>query len=329
MVWFQCEDCGENLKKPKLPNHFRICSANKLSCIDCGEIFNQQSVQGHTQCITEAEKYGPKDHGKSSQNAPSKTNKLKKNLDVDVNVGLSSRAPWFCSLCKTNTTSQQTLLLHADGKKHRAKAKAFHASQQKPDQAEEITKASTDSGLKIAPVEANDTKHLPVANDVNSLKMDDFKPDLPEEKEGKSKKRKVDSSAAVTADHMDGCPGDLSNGEVIQAENGDAQNNWEKNKRANAESDKEGQMTENGLEKHAIDSKIKWKKIIVSILKSNPDGFMKTKKLQKHVLKTIREDGVTEDKSKLQDTFMHKITSSSRFVIEGKRVGLTVRGESS
>jgi cell growth-regulating nucleolar protein len=29
-VWFQCEDCGEDLKKPKLPNHFRTCSASKV-----------------------------------------------------------------------------------------------------------------------------------------------------------------------------------------------------------------------------------------------------------------------------------------------------------
>jgi cell growth-regulating nucleolar protein len=89
MVWFQCEDCGENLKKPKLAGHFRSCSAYKvsgarpfhtrplsgslvvplltsdffvgcfvwrlqLSCIDCGEFFSQDTVQGHTQCISEA-----------------------------------------------------------------------------------------------------------------------------------------------------------------------------------------------------------------------------------------------------------------------------------
>ena len=31
MVWFQCEDCGENLKKPKLAGHFRSCYASKVS----------------------------------------------------------------------------------------------------------------------------------------------------------------------------------------------------------------------------------------------------------------------------------------------------------
>ncbi|TYI18706.1 hypothetical protein ES332_A07G111400v1 [Gossypium tomentosum] len=23
MVWYQCEDCGDNLKKPKPPNYFK------------------------------------------------------------------------------------------------------------------------------------------------------------------------------------------------------------------------------------------------------------------------------------------------------------------
>ncbi|KAG6500286.1 hypothetical protein ZIOFF_040129 [Zingiber officinale] len=79
MVWFQCEDCGENLKKPKLPNHFRIFSACKLSCMNCGKTFYRNSMQSH-------------------------------------------------NLCNTTTINQQTLLLHADDKKHRAKAKAYHAS---------------------------------------------------------------------------------------------------------------------------------------------------------------------------------------------------------
>ncbi|EOA31165.1 hypothetical protein CARUB_v10014331mg [Capsella rubella] len=131
MVWFQCEDCGENLKKPKLPTHFRMCSATKLSCIDCGEMFGKDNVQGHNQCITEAEKYGPKGQSKSSNGTPAKPkDSTKQQPDSDINVGLSNRYPWFCSICYTKATSQQTLLAHADGKKHRGKAKAFHARQQ-------------------------------------------------------------------------------------------------------------------------------------------------------------------------------------------------------
>ncbi|KAL8243065.1 hypothetical protein R6Q59_009323 [Mikania micrantha] len=137
MVWFQCEDCGDNLKKPKLASHFRACSANKLSCIDCGQMFGQQTVQGHTQCITETEKYGPKGQAKSSNGTPGKPNSsAKPKPEVDINVGLSDRPPWFCSLCNTSATSKQTLLLHADGKKHRAKARAFHASKQQPKDSE-------------------------------------------------------------------------------------------------------------------------------------------------------------------------------------------------
>ncbi|ESQ50515.1 hypothetical protein EUTSA_v10022802mg [Eutrema salsugineum] len=131
MVWFQCEDCGEELKKPKLPNHFRMCRATKLSCLDCGETFGKDSVQGHNQCMTEAEKYGPKGQSKPSNGTPAKPkDNTKQQPDFDINVGLSNRYPWFCSLCNTKATSQQTLLAHADGKKHRAKAKGFHAKQQ-------------------------------------------------------------------------------------------------------------------------------------------------------------------------------------------------------
>ncbi|VVA99618.1 unnamed protein product [Arabis nemorensis] len=144
MVWFQCEDCGDNLKKPKLPNHFRMCSATKLSCIDCGEMFGKDSAQGHTQCITEAEKYGPKGQSKASNGTPAKP-KDKQQPDFDITVGLSNRYPWFCSLCNTKATSQQTLLAHADGKKHRGKAKGFHAKQQESEQSTVDTKDASEN----------------------------------------------------------------------------------------------------------------------------------------------------------------------------------------
>ncbi|KAL5538515.1 hypothetical protein UlMin_045443 [Ulmus minor] len=107
MVWFQCEDCGDDLKKHKFPNHFRICSASKLSCIDCGETFGQQNIQSHN--------YATPKPNKDAKQQP----------DFDINVGLYDRPPWFCSICNTKATSKQTLLLYAEGKKHKAKLKRW------------------------------------------------------------------------------------------------------------------------------------------------------------------------------------------------------------
>lgn len=341
MVWFQCEDCGENLKKPKLPGHFRICSAYRLSCIDCGETFSQQSVQGHTLCISEADKYGPKDQGKASHDTQTKPDKPKKNADVDVNVGLSSYAPWFCSLCNTTTTSKQTLLLHADGKKHRAKARAYHAAQKQSGQAVEPTsseKGSADDAPVVDSVEANGFKK---ADDPKEMVKgaDEFKERdtlkntgalvVGGEKESTAKrKRKIDASGggpAKSSEDKNVC--NLRNGEVIQAEleNGPPCQP-KKKKHADAPSH-EG--PENKHSKETSKHKIKWKKLITSTLKSNPDGVMKIRKLQKLVIKALQDSGATEEEAQLQDMLMDKINSSSRFMIENKRIRFVAKAEAS
>ncbi|KAJ6813564.1 UBP1-associated proteins 1C [Iris pallida] len=324
MVWFQCEDCGENLKKPKLSNHFRICSSYKLSCIDCGQMFDQQSVQSHTQCISEAEKYGPKGEGKASQNSQSKPVKPKPNSDVDVNVGLSSRAPWFCSLCNTYTTSQQTLLGHADGKKHRAKARAFHAAQKPSNQTEEST-PSEKNGPKAESTEGNGSDN----NVQGDLQIDSNASIKEGENETQAnRKRKLDASVEGLSKKSDEKNASESiNGEVIQTELSEVRHCKSKKKN-----------TKDVLEKHdfikeASESKIKWKKLVTSILKTKSDGTMKIKKLQKLIMKALEESGVTEDEGQLQEKLMQKarktlIKSSSRFTIENKHIRLVKNKES-
>ncbi|OWM83077.1 UBP1-associated proteins 1C [Punica granatum] len=281
MVWFQCEDCGENLKKPKLPNHFRICSASRLSCIDCGETFGQQSVQGHTQCITEAEKYGPKGQGKALNGTPGKQiNKDSKQQqpDFDIKVGLSKRPPWFCSLCNTKATSEQTLLLHADGKKHRAKARAFHASKRQPQQKEESTPQTT--ARSENPLPANGTiveePKVPHSSETGRISPDKLEKDNRISPEKRKRKRD-----------------DSQNGEVIQADGSNVKGR-----------------------------KIKWKKLIESALKSNPDKPMKIKKLKKLLFGAAKEMGKEHDENTLSETLQQKLNSSSRFIVEGKYVRL-------
>ncbi|XP_068635438.1 UBP1-associated proteins 1C-like [Aristolochia californica] len=306
MVWFQCEDCGENLKKPKLPNHFRGCSATKLSCIDCGEMFTQQSVQSHTQCMTEAEKYGPKGQVKTLNGKPAKPkSENKQNSDVEINVGLSSHPPWACSLCNTNTTSKQTLLLHAEGKKHRAKARAFHAANKQLTEAEESVPKETAlvDGSQNGEIRKDGTGKMDEPNGVDQQKETVIS-SLEVEKEIQSKKkRKLNAS-----EH------DFGNVEAIQAENGsEGLQKKQKSMKSLAPCDSQ------------TNKKIKWKKLIVSILKSDPDNALKIKKLQKLVLKSLQESGVTHDEAEVRDTLTHKIESSSRFIIDKKLVHLASR----
>ncbi|KAE8712538.1 mitogen-activated protein kinase kinase 2 [Hibiscus syriacus] len=308
MVWFQCEDCGENLKKPKLANHFRICSASRFSCIDCGVIFEQQNVQIHTQCITEAEKYGPKGQGQTPNGSNAKPNKqTKEKPDVDINMGLSQRPPWFCSLCNTKATSQQTLLLHADGKKHRAKARAFHAKQQ-PQQTEESAPDTKDSA------ENKENGELPENKSVGEDKLQDHS------KDGQPQINSVAANGCISSNKkrkLDDSSDETGNGEVTQMEK-------EKAKKSKHNAIKEG-LVESAFTKEDTKKKIKWKKLIKEALKSSPDGVLKMRKLQKRVLKALQESGVDDDKSQLSEMLQHKITSSARYSVDGKNVRLAAK----
>ncbi|XP_030530074.1 UBP1-associated proteins 1C [Rhodamnia argentea] len=320
MVWFQCEDCGENLKKPKLPNHFRVCSAFKLSCIDCGETFSQQSVQGHTQCITEAEKYGPKGQGKVSNGMPAKPNKdAKQQPDFDITVGLTKRPPWLCSLCNTKATSEQTLLLHAEGKKHKAKARAFHASKQQPQQKQESTSLATlppedDSKSRVVHsehAEEQKVKSISASNNAHSNSKVENGNSQSNKKRKHDGSEKFDRKKTTRHDNLN----DVGDGEVIQADKTEMKKS--KQVATARENPEDGCHPNEDARK-----KIKWKKLIKTTLKSNPDGKMKIKKLKKLVIEAIKHSGITEDENQLSEKLERKINSSSRFAVDSKYVRL-------
>ncbi|GFR71812.1 cell growth-regulating nucleolar protein [Elysia marginata] len=58
MVFFNCNACGEALKKNQVEKHtFRCRHCEVLSCVDCGKDFWGNDYQYHTKCMTEEEKY--------------------------------------------------------------------------------------------------------------------------------------------------------------------------------------------------------------------------------------------------------------------------------
>lgn len=159
MVWFVCDDCGDSIKKPALKKHFNNCSASRLSCVDCGAEFDRYTVQLHTKCVTEHEKYAlgaTKPGGKANyaasggkggggerggdvaaekekeEPAPlsSPATGLEKNESIPGREFLATEAPWMCTCCNVECTGAETLKSHALGKKHKRKAKTLRAQKE-------------------------------------------------------------------------------------------------------------------------------------------------------------------------------------------------------
>ena len=59
MVYFQCEKCIATLKKKQVEYHYlHDCkNAQYFRCITCHQVFDRETIKGHTSCITEEEKY--------------------------------------------------------------------------------------------------------------------------------------------------------------------------------------------------------------------------------------------------------------------------------
>mmetsp|Transcript_5322 Transcript_5322/g.33404 ORF Transcript_5322/g.33404 Transcript_5322/m.33404 type:complete len:257 (-) Transcript_5322:1866-2636(-) len=94
----------------------------------CSVTFDSYSVHGHTSCVTEHEKYALGATkpggvaGKSLGQAQNPTGCVDEGI-----VGaqfLATRPPWHCSCCNVTATSKENLLTHAEGRKHKSKARA-------------------------------------------------------------------------------------------------------------------------------------------------------------------------------------------------------------
>ena len=119
---------GDAPLQPKLPQHYSRCPCVAVSCVDCGQTFDRRSAQFHTSCITEADKYGGNfAYAGGGAAAGGGGNGGANANGAGDTIGLSTCAPWMCSLCRVTCTSQETLHGHAQGKKHKSKARQARA----------------------------------------------------------------------------------------------------------------------------------------------------------------------------------------------------------
>jgi len=68
MVSFVCDTCQDTVTKPKIKKHLNICHNTTFTCIDCHSNFDSYSVNAHTNCISEVDKY----YGKFAKQQPQK-----------------------------------------------------------------------------------------------------------------------------------------------------------------------------------------------------------------------------------------------------------------
>lgn len=156
-----------------------------------------------------------------------------------LSYSLCSTYLWLCSLCNTKATSKQALLLHADGKKHRAKVRGFLASQQQPVQTD-----------KSVPDANGATENTP--ND-DKAKDDKHAEKSGEEVPSEKKKRKLEAlEGDLSKKSRNDTSIDTGNGEVIQSD----------------KVTRERESKEDDTVAPHSNNKIKWKKFIKAALKS-------------------------------------------------------------
>ena len=84
MVYFQCENCCETLKKKQVEPHyqFRCRMSHSFSCLTCGKVFDRQAIVAHTSCVTEDQKYKSTDKKFMAQGKNKNGNHKNTNGDV-------------------------------------------------------------------------------------------------------------------------------------------------------------------------------------------------------------------------------------------------------
>lgn len=167
------------------------------------------------------------------------------------------------SLCNTKATSKQALLLHADGKKHRGKARGYQLANQKSNYTPE-TKSSSGNDAENNVIEA---KELGDPTDQHLAKVATVGCNSVEHNGSESnKKRKFDASEK-DASQGDSTKVESANGEAVHINGAetDVKKSLKKHKHSEPKEDAKPDPTpveDSGMKK------IKWKKLITSALKS-------------------------------------------------------------
>ena len=101
MVSFTCGACGQTLKKNQVQRHYEneCPGCSFVSCLDCGKEFRGDDYQGHTSCVSEAQKYQGKLYKAPSGGVSKGERKQQEWLEVINSIGLQTELEYL-KLCE-------------------------------------------------------------------------------------------------------------------------------------------------------------------------------------------------------------------------------------
>lgn len=309
MVWFQCEGCGDSLKKPALKAHLLRCRSQAFSCIDCSERFDRVSVAGHTSCVTEHQKYAllatkPGGSGagaagpSAGQHAPTGTEFL------------ASSPPWVCACCNVTCTSRAALEAHAVGKKHRSKARTALGTAASPDAG-----VAADAEPPVAAAEPPVITTTIRACFGNGSRVAAAEPPAAVEAA-----QPPVAAACARTESLPKRPRDGGESKLVRT----------KSLKTQATEAAAAPAPEGAAAAHAAErSPIKWKKLAEGVLRprvSNEAGSMSLKKLRMACFAAARAKHGEELAAGSSADFERAITTSRRFAVADGRVSLVANG---
>eukprot|EP01025_Chloroclados_australasicus_P056865 TRINITY_DN7073_c0_g2_i1.p1 TRINITY_DN7073_c0_g2~~TRINITY_DN7073_c0_g2_i1.p1 ORF type:complete len:407 (-),score=55.27 TRINITY_DN7073_c0_g2_i1:161-1342(-) len=166
MVWFYCDGCGDSIKKPKLQNHIQRCrGSHSFTCIDCSRVFDRQTVQQHTSCVSEKDKYikGATKPGGYAQGGFFNKSDQGEAEEVVGEEFLTKGPEFKCTLCNIWCNTWEQLVNHTTGTKHQKKTKnaraKANADQNAKSNDEDGNANESDTKSKISEKEANENSN--------------------------------------------------------------------------------------------------------------------------------------------------------------------------
>lgn len=168
MVSFNCDGCGDVVKKPKLAQHYKRCYA-PFTCLDCSVQFASPQ-EAHTSCITEDEKYQKRYARESSPYTDTRSLYKGKKSNVQVQNRTQPSQGSSATMGKPTDTPKSTL--------------------SQTEATKEDTNVSTgkDKKRKRDSLQENSTKKEPKTTDMN---LDALKSALSSSKDGKMSLKKL------------------------------------------------------------------------------------------------------------------------------------------